>query len=124
MDLIIGGSYQGKLDFAREKYHLKDWDVFSCSGCEIDFSKPCIHHLEEFVLACVQHNIDPVQYFKQHWEDWRQSVLICQDMSCGVVPLGAEMRQWRQATGLLCQFLSREASSVSRIFCGLEQRLK
>lgn len=45
-------------------------------------------------------------------------------MFCGVVPMGAETRAWRQDTGRLTQYLSREAEHVSRIFCGLEQRLK
>jgi adenosyl cobinamide kinase/adenosyl cobinamide phosphate guanylyltransferase len=50
--------------------------------------------------------------------------LILQDIFCGVVPMGAENRAWRQRTGRLAQYLSKEATQVSRIFCGLEQRLK
>ena len=38
--------------------------------------------------------------------------------------LSAENRAWRQRTGRLAQYLSKEAKQVSRIFCGLEQRLK
>ena len=53
-----------------------------------------------------------------------QFALICRDIFCGVVPMGAENRAWRQKTGRLCQYLSREAEQVSRIFCGLEQRMK
>ena len=126
MDLIIGGAYQGKLDYAREKYQLSDGDVFhcTCNRADIDFSRSCINHIEEFVLASIRAGQDPIAYFKAHWEDWRHSTLICMDLSCGVVPLDAEMRAWRNETGKLCQYLSREASSVSRIFCGLEQKLK
>ncbi len=124
MNLIIGGAYQGKLDFAISNYHYKPQDIFTCTGSEIDFSTGCIDHVEEFVLACVKEHKDPVAYFKAHEPQWRSSTLICQDLFCGVVPLGAEMRAWRQNTGLLCQYLSKEADQVSRIFCGLEQRLK
>lgn len=124
MNLIIGGAYQGKLDYARSTFHYNAEDVFTCTGCEIDFSTGCIDHVEEFVLACVKENIDPVTYFEAHKEQWRNCTLICQDIFCGVVPLGADMRAWRQNTGLLCQYLSKEADRVSRIFCGLEQRLK
>ena len=91
---------------------------------EIDFSKRCINSIEEFTLTCVQSGLDPSEYFKAHQEDWKDSILICEDIFCGVVPMGAEMRAWRQATGRLCQYLSREAAEVSRIFCGLEQKLK
>ena len=50
--------------------------------------------------------------------------LILRDVFCGVVPLDPQTRLWRQKTGRLAQYLSKEASQVSRIFCGLEQRLK
>ena len=126
MNLIIGGAFQGKLDYAREKYHFTDSDIYLCQEHtpEIDFLKPCINHLEEFTLACVRAQVDPVQYLKSHWEDARQTTFICMDISSGVVPLGKEMRMWRNETGKVCQYLSREAASVTRIFCGLEQKLK
>ena len=124
MVLIIGGAYQGKLDFAKIAFSLSEDDIFTCDSSEIDFSKRCINRVEEFTLACVQSGLDPSEYFKAHKEDWKDSILICEDIFCGVVPMGAEMRAWRQATGRLCQYLSREAAEVSRIFCGLEQKLK
>ena len=124
MVLIIGGAYQGKLDFAKTAFTLSEDEIFTCGSSEIDFSKRCINRVEEFTLACVQSGVDPSEYFKAHRDDWKNSVLICEDIFCGVVPMGAEMRAWRQATGRLCQYLSREAAEVSRIFCGLEQKLK
>ena len=42
MILIIGGAYQGKLDFAKETFGITDADVYSCGEDEIDFSKHCI----------------------------------------------------------------------------------
>lgn len=124
MKLIVGGAYQGKLDFAKTAYKITDEDVFICTDKTIDFSKKCIANLEEFTYACVQDETDPVACFKNHKEQWKDSILICQDISCGVVPLGADLRTWRRYTGLLCQYLACEAESVSRIFCGLEQKLK
>lgn len=124
MVLIIGGAYQGKLDYAKTAFDVLDSDVFSCSGTEIDFSKRCIYAIEEFTFACVREGVEPADYFKAHREQWQESILICRDIFCGVVPMGAEQRQWRQSTGRLCQYLAGEASQVSRLFCGLEQRLK
>ena len=120
MFFIIGGAYQGKLDFAKETLGITDADVHTCDWDEIDFSKRCIYKIEVFTM----HHPDPVGYFRANREAWRDSVLILQDIFCGVVPMGAENRAWRQRTGRLAQYLSREATQVSRIFCGLEQRLK
>ena len=124
MKLIIGGAYQGKRDFAKAAFHLTDAQIFTCTGEEIIFSAPCIDKIEEFTLGCVKAGKDPVAIFRQHEGEWKDAVLICQDIFCGVVPLEAELRQWRQETGRLCQYLTKNASQVSRIFCGLEQRLK
>lgn len=120
MILIIGGAYQGKLDFARETFGITDADVHICGESEINFSKRCIYKIEEFTYG----HPDPIGYFKAHYEEWQDSILILQDIFCGVVPLGAENRAWRQNTGRLSQYLSKEAAQVSRIFCGLEQKLK
>ena len=120
MILIIGGAYQGKLDFAKEAFGITDAEVYTCTSGEIDFSKRCIYKLEDFTY---EHQ-DPVAYFQANQELWQNSILILQDIFCGVVPMGAENRAWRQRTGRLAQYLSQEATQVSRIFCGLEQRLK
>lgn len=124
MILIIGGAYQGKLDYAKEAFGITDQEIHTCTGTEIDFSKHCIYAMEEFSLACVKEGIEPADYFKAHAEQWQDSILICQDIFCGVVPIDAHLREWRQATGRLCQYLSIEATRVSRIFCGMEQKLK
>lgn len=120
MVLIIGGAYQGKRDHAKAAFGLSEADIFTCNGPEIDFSRKCIDKIEEFAAV----HPDPVAYFQSHREDWRDSVLICRDLFCGVVPVDPEQRAWRQMTGRLAQYLAGEADQVSRIFCGLEQRLK
>lgn len=120
MVLIIGGAYQGKLSYAKDAFHLSEGEIYSCVDGEIDFSKRCICGLAEFVKSCS----DPVAYFQAHKEQWKDSVLILTDISCGVVPLERQERIWRNCTGKLAQYLSREADQVIRIFCGLEQRLK
>ena len=124
MILIIGGAYQGKLDYAKAAFSISEEDVFSCTGDTIDFSKRCVNRIEEFTYGCVRKGVEPKTFFQTHREQWRDSILICQDIFCGVVPIDDTLRQWRQETGRLCQYLTKNASQVSRIFCGLEQRLK
>lgn len=124
MDLIIGGAYQGKLDYAKEKYGLTDSDIFECSDKrDIEF-KACVHHLERFTLYCVKTNLNAVDIFALWEKKWKDCVLICEDISCGVVPIDPEMREWREATGRLLNWLTPRAETVTRLFCGLPQRLK
>lgn len=120
MILILGGLYQGKLEFATKTFALTEGDVFTCEGEEIDFSYRCIQNLERFAGS----HPDPVAYFSARHDAWADSILLLTDISCGVVPMGEENRLCRQKAGRLGQYLAREAAAVYRVFCGLEQRLK
>ena len=51
-------------------------------------------------------------------------ILICEDISCGVVPMDAETREWREAVGRMNAALAAQADTVTRIFCGLPLELK
>lgn len=124
MVLIIGGAYQGKRAFARQSFGFGEEEIFTCDGPELDLTKPCVDRLELWVRACLENGTDPVQYLEARRAQWEDSVLICRDIFCGVVPLGGENRAWRQTTGRLCQYLAGQARQVSRLFCGLEHRLK
>ena len=124
MDLIIGGAYQGKLDYAMKKYGFSEDDVFTCGDSEIEFKKPCIFALEKFALQCVQNGSEAADILKINRKLWDNSVLICCDISCGIVPYDAQLRAWREMTGRMLNWLSGEADSVTRIFCGLPQVLK
>ena len=35
-------------------------------------------------------------FFQSRREQWQDSILICEDISAGVVPMGAEMRAWQE----------------------------
>ena len=125
MDFIIGGAYQGKRDYAKKHYGFSDEQIFICTPeGDLDFSAPCIANLDAFTFFCVKNAKDAVEHFKEHRDEWKESVLICDDIFCGVVPMESENRRWREETGRLCAYLSGEAQTVYRIFCGLEQRLK
>ncbi len=125
MDLIIGGAYQGKRRYAQTHFGIPEESVFTCrEDGRIDWSAPCIAGLEEFAFSCVKTGRDPVAIFRSHRENWSRSVLICGDISSGVVPLGAENRAWREASGRLSAYLAGEADTVTRMFCGLAQKLK
>lgn len=124
MDLIIGGAYQGKLEYAKQHFHMKD--VFVCKPDlpELDFSKQAIYGLQRFVLACLRQGIEAREYLRQHQEQLADKIIICDDISQGVVPVEAEARAMREMNGRTLIWLAAEADSVTRVFCGLGQKIK
>lgn len=118
MDLVIGGAYQGKLAYAMEHFHLTQEDLAHYDD-GFDTSRRCICYLEQAVYAAVAAgepfvlpNLRP------------DAVVLCTDVSCGVVPMDKTQRLWREEVGRAVCALARQADSVTRIFCGLPLRLK
>lgn len=118
MDLIIGGAWQGKLAYAMEKYGLTQGDLARYDG-GFDTSRRCICYLEQAVYDAVAQG----KAFAMP-ELRPDAVVLCTDISCGVVPMDRTQRLWREETGRAVCALAREAESVTRIFCGLPLQLK
>ena len=54
----------------------------------------------------------------------RDAAVICDEVGCGVVPVNAEERFWRDAVGRAGCRAAAEADSVVRIVCGIAIPLK
>ena len=121
MILITGGSYQGKLDYAKERFHLSDNDI--CVG-NVDFSKRCLAYIDQYALECVRQGEEPADVFRANADKLKDKIIVATDISGGVVPMDATLRAWREANGRMNNWLAGQADEVWRLFCGLPQRLK
>lgn len=119
MDLMIGGAYQGKLEYAKKRFGLAEQDICVCTAeSEPDFSKRCLVHYEEYIRHCLREgkSINPALR-----ED---AVIVVEDIFCGVVSMDEEIRAWREECGHALTALALRADTVTRIFCGLPLELK
>ena len=55
---------------------------------------------------------------------FESAVVVCREVSGGIVPMDGEERAWRERHGTLMQELARRADHVTRVFCGLTEVLK
>lgn len=124
MELIIGGAYQGKKQYAYDKLGVKVVYLCGRDAVKLDFKLPAFHFVENFALACVRTGKSSVAYFQEHRAEWEHCVFIANDISAGVVPVDPEMRAWREETGRLLAYLAGEAAHVHRVFCGIGQVIK
>lgn len=119
MVFITGGAFQGKLDFASERFCLNRDDVYECTDdSEPVWDRRCITHLERYVYYCVTHEMTPENRFRE------DAVLIGDDIFCGVVPIDVTERAWREESGRFYGRISTGADEVWRLFCGLPMKLK
>lgn len=108
MILIIGGAYQGKAAYAGERYP----------------GKPVLYNFHLKVLEKLEAGEEILPWVQAQLPLWRDSVIICDDISCGVVPMEPLNRKWREETGRALTLLSQTAGEVVRVFCGLGTKLK
>jgi len=106
--LIFGGAYQGKYEYALKHYN-KD---------------RVLDEFHVYILELIKAGEDPVKYIQDHREDYRDKVIVCDDISCGVVPVDPLMRKWREAIGYCLNILAEESDEVTRMFCGIPTKIK
>ncbi|KGR74567.1 bifunctional adenosylcobinamide kinase/adenosylcobinamide-phosphate guanylyltransferase [Ureibacillus sinduriensis] len=135
MQVIIGGAYNGKRKFVKEKLlnnsstniHFFEGEIptsnmFSKEEIIVigNFEKIILQnvHLEEEFIA------EEVFHLIKKLNQQAQVICICTDIGRGVVPLLKEERKLRDTCGRLYQKLFSESESVIRVWYGIPQILK
>lgn len=113
MILVVGGLSSGKREYVKLEYGFLDSEI-SMSPRD---NTPVLYDLQE-IIAC---DADAEMLFAALL---KKQVVICTDISSGIVPLDPTEREKREAVGRLCIRLAREATRVIRIQCGIPQILK
>lgn len=111
MILIIGGTAQGKTQYAR-KLAKEGWHI------EDDF------HLK--VKAALQKKSDPLEEAKNLLTQYdpHKLIIVSNEMGCGIVPIDPFEREYREKNGRVNCYLAEHAEQVIRVICGLGEKIK
>lgn len=120
--LIVGGACQGKREYAQKAFGLNEREILPWN--EEREGASCIADLHLRVRACLEKGLTQQEVLEKLLPFCQGKIVLCDDIFCGVVPLGALERQWREVTGRLLCMLAQEADSVIRMQCGLPQAIK
>ena len=153
MELYIGGFAQGKLEYVQNKKAEEAISIAMVIDCaQSDYQKTLqsidnkiknenadvnnianvndiviINHLHMWVKDLLREGMEEseVQSTILSWVSTHpNTILICDELGNGIVPLEKMERIWREQTGRLMIELAKQAERVERILCGLGQRLK
>ncbi len=119
--IIIGGASQGKRAFAKYKFELEDSDIycFSYEDKEIPKGYRAYDHVERLIRKRLEISENPE--LGRAFDD--AEILIIEDITCGIVPMDALDRKWREETGRLMQRLGQDRD-IYRVFCGKGVHIK
>jgi len=126
MILIFAGAYQGKLSYALERFHLAERHIYHCKSDDITIpgNKKILYGIDKWILALVKKDIDVEEAMRQCIDSNQDAIVICNDVSCGVVPVDPVLRKWREAVGKSLVMLSHHSDEVIRVFCSIPTRIK
>ena len=108
MVLIFGGVYQGKLAYANKRYGRRK----------------IINNADKEVLAWIEAGENLPEKMKAFIETNKSSVVILNDVTCGVVPTDPLMRKWREEVGRFMAMIAKNSDEVIRMFCNIPTQLK
>ena len=114
MILIIGGAYQGKTEFVRERFGFS----------EEDLRERVSVHYEDVIRAQYEAGEDPVKKLCELLDRNPGICLIADEIGRGVVPVDKEERQLREVIGRTLQEAARNAEEVYRVTCGIGEKIK
>lgn len=124
MKMIIGGAYQGKMRYAKEKYPEISWKYGSEMTLE-DFTQ-CegVAAFHEFIRKEMKNGRDVQGLAEQIIEKNPEVILISDEVGYGVVPIDAFDRAYREQVGRICTKLAAYSEQVVRVVCGIGTVIK
>ena len=80
--------------------------------------------VEAFTRLYAEEQLEAADWLRAHEAQLVDKVIVCDDISQGLVPMDPVDRAWREMNGRALLYLAGIAESVERVFCGIPQRLK
>lgn len=124
MRIITGGAFQGKRAFADRLYPGVEWT--DGGSCDLDEIRTCraVYGFHEFVKRWLKQEKSWEELASLMLEKNRGLILICDEIGCGLVPVDAFEREYRESTGRIMNALAEQAERVDRVVCGIGRRIK
>ena len=124
MRIITGGAFQGKRAFAEKLYPGVEWT--DGGRCALDEIRTCraVYGFHEFVKRWIKQGKSWEELASLMLEENRDLILICDEIGCGLVPVDAFEREYRESTGRVMNALAEQAERVDRVVCGIGRRIK
>ncbi len=127
MKMVIGGAFQGKLKWAKERYPGVEWldgrtcrpeEIFSCRGI-------CSFH--EYIRRLLVREGGKEAASKLAGDLISRNpeiIIITDEIGCGLVPIDPFDRMYRETVGRICTKLAGFSVRVDRIIMGVGAAIK
>ncbi|MCR4744463.1 MAG: bifunctional adenosylcobinamide kinase/adenosylcobinamide-phosphate guanylyltransferase [Lachnospiraceae bacterium] len=108
MILVIGGVCQGKTEYVRANF--PDRTIFD------DF--------EEWFRRAMKEGEKPEDEVEKYMKEYPDAVIISDEVGCGIVPMEAFEREYRERLGRCLTKIAAGSERVIRLYCGIATVIK
>lgn len=124
MKMIIGGAFQGKLAYAKNKYPDTAWtDGEQCQFEEI-YTCVGINHFHHYIRRALKAGRDMDTLAAEIISRNPEIIIISDEIGYGLVPIEKFERSYREQTGRICTELAGYSKRVDRVICGIGNAIK
>lgn len=122
--IITGGAFQGKLAYAKSLYPGITWT--DGKSCGLDEIRECsaVYDFHTFVKRWLEEERSREDLTDVILEENQDIIIVCDEIGCGLVPVDAFERKYREDTGRIMTALAEHAERVDRVVCGIGVRLR
>ena len=124
MRMIIGGAFQGKMEYAQKEYPGIRWvDGAACSEEEL-LQCEGVYHFHLYIRKSMEKYEEMRLFADRIIRENPQIVIITDEIGYGLVPIDAFERRYREETGRICTRLGAFSERVDRVVCGIGLPIK
>lgn len=124
MEMIIGGAYQGKTEYARKMYPQLSWISGELADEKELMSAQGVTDFQQYIRRELKEEKDVSDLAERIIRDNPDVILVSQEVGYGVVPVDAFDRKYREAVGRVCTKLTAYSHKVTRVVCGIGTVIK
>ena len=125
MKLVIGGSFQGKWNYAKKTFGMETgWlDGDGCRREELFLARG-VFHFHDFIKGELRAGRSVDGLAEELIEKNPEIIIVSNELGYGVVPVDPFDRKYREAVGRTCEKLAAFSEEVHRVVCGIGQVIK
>ena len=124
MELIIGGAFQGKTDYAKREHPSLTWRDAGAMCEEELLLAEWILNFQEYIKKEIREGRNPAHIGELLLQKNPDAVIVSEEVGYGVVPVDAFEREYREAVGRTCTKLAAGSRRVTRVICGIGTVIK
>ncbi|MBE6050699.1 MAG: cobinamide kinase [Clostridium sp.] len=129
MKFVIGGEFQGKLEFALNLVGAKEEEALDLAKESFEElkGKKIIYNLNLFIKKLLtegkeQEEIEDI--ISNIINENPEIIIVTTEIGYGIVPMDKFDRNYREVTGRICCGIAKKANKVYRVVCGIGNLIK